>query len=103
VDNKVQEEDIVRLGSGTSQRANTWNMQRTEAWPAAGWRRGVNTRNCANGGTLPGGHGTLNGENFGGLGKGGGWWTATEYSSTRAYDRGMNYSYENVSVRCLKN
>jgi len=45
---------------------------------------------------LPGGGGDSDGS-FYGVGKGGCWWSGTEYNASRAYYRGMLYNYANVS------
>jgi uncharacterized protein (TIGR02145 family) len=61
---------------------------------------------------LPGGYRNTNG-NFNNLGNNGNWWSATENSSTNAWNRNLNYDNGNVnrnnnnkvngfSVRCVR-
>lgn len=62
--------------------------------------------------SLPGGYRTMNGK-FSYINGGSGWWSSTEYNSTRAWSRGMHSDTDHVSrganelpnglyVRCLK-
>jgi uncharacterized protein (TIGR02145 family)/uncharacterized repeat protein (TIGR02543 family) len=88
-------------------------------WPGAGTKLKSKTGWYSNYGTddygfsaLPGGNRNYNDGSFNNAGDNGNWWTATEYSSGYAYNRYMNYNYDNVdensnlksngfSVRCV--
>jgi uncharacterized protein (TIGR02145 family)/uncharacterized repeat protein (TIGR02543 family) len=77
-----------------------------------GWNGNANGTNEFEFSALPGGYRDSSGT-FGNAGSNGGWWTATEYGSSNAYNRYVYYGYGNVneyyydkgygySVRCLQ-
>jgi len=79
----------------------------------SGWNSSGNGTNTYGFSALPGGTGDSNGW-FGNAGDIGYWWSGSDYSADRAYNRSMQYNAENVgtgsfgykyylhSVRCLK-
>ena len=78
----------------------------------SGWDSGGNGTDAVGFSALPGGNCDLGGH-FSGLGYFGDWWLATEYSSTRAWVRGLPYNTDKInrgnsykeygfSVRCVK-
>lgn len=78
----------------------------------SGWNNNGNGTNSSGFSALPGGYRYPSGW-FSHLGYGGDWWSSTEYSSSRAWSRGVGYDDDDVgrgtdgrdegfSVRCLK-
>jgi len=77
-----------------------------------GWNNNGNGTDDYGFAALPGGGGSSGGD-FGNVGNYGGWWSASEHTSDRAYLRSMGYNYEDarwindgkgglLSVRCLQ-
>jgi len=92
---------------GGSSTAGTY-LKATSGWTSYS---GISNLDSYGFSALPGGD--YHGSDFSLVGYFGYWWTATEYSSTDAYGRGMGYYYTNVgtdsdskaygrSLRCLK-
>ena len=94
------------LASGTG-----WNFYPTEG--AAGNTDYPSKRNATGFTALPGGVRDANAKLFGSIGNFAIWWSASEGSSTTAWDRGVDYRYVSLgrynvnkssgfSVRCVK-
>ena len=86
----------------------------TKLKAASGWsfRSGIENLDTYGFSALPGGSGSSGGS-FVSVGDGGGWWSATEYDASSAYDRDMYYSLSSVgryglnksylfSIRCVQ-
>ncbi len=78
-----------------------------------GWTKGGNGTNSSGFSGLPGGYRYTNGS-FDAIGNYGDWWSSTEYDTSNAWDRYLDYNYGDVnryyyddktngfSVRCIK-
>ena len=97
-----------------------WDMNGSRGFDAGlhlrttyGWHLGENGTDLFGFSALPGGNRFPFGGAFVNAGASGGWWSATESSSTFAWDHSLEYNYSNItrnylyksfgrSVRCVK-